>query len=108
MILALGRLRLAPQHVLVDGTRVTAIRYPQTPLVEGDGRSYSIAAASVIAKVTRDRLMTHFDRQWPDYGFAHHKGYATREHVAALIAHGPCPIHRRTFTPLRPVQVELF
>jgi ribonuclease HII len=108
MNLALGRLRVSPHHVLVDGTRVTAIRFPQTPLVEGDTRSYSIAAASVIAKVTRDRLMTHFDRQWPAYGFAEHKGYATPQHVAALLAHGPCPIHRRSFAPLRPRELQLF
>jgi ribonuclease HII len=105
---ALGRLRPRPEHVLIDGMRVTAIRFPQTPLIEGDGRSYSIAAASVIAKVTRDRLMTRFDREWPGYGFADHKGYATPQHVAALMQHGPCPIHRRSFAPLRPAQLQLF
>jgi len=104
---ALAQLRPAPQHVLVDGTRVKSLRFPQTPLVQGDARSYSIAAASVLAKVTRDRLMLTFDRQWPDYGFAEHKGYGTPQHLAALAAHGPCPIHRRTFAPLKPVQGEL-
>ena len=104
---ALAQLRPAPQHVLVDGTRVKSLRFPQTPLVQGDARSYSIAAASVLAKVTRDRLMLAFDRQWPDYGFATHKGYGTPQHLAALAALGPCPIHRRTFTPLRPVPGEL-
>jgi ribonuclease HII len=105
---ALAQLRPAPQHVLVDGTRVKSMRIPQTPLVQGDARSYSIAAASVLAKVTRDRLMLAFDRQWPDYGFAAHKGYGTPQHLAVLEALGPCPIHRRSFAPLRPAQGELF
>lgn len=105
---ALAQLRPVPQHVLVDGTRVRALRVPQTPLVQGDARSYSIAAASVLAKVTRDRLMLAFDRQWPDYGFAAHKGYGTPQHLAALAALGPCPIHRRSFAPLKPAPGELF
>jgi ribonuclease HII len=97
---ALAQLRPPPQHVLADGTRVKSVRFPQTPLVKGDARSYSIAAASVIAKVTRDRLMRGYDRQWPVYGFAEHKGYGTTQHLAALARHGPCPIHRRSFSPL--------
>ncbi len=92
---------LQPQHALVDGLRVRTLRFPQTPLVKGDARSYSIAAASVLAKVTRDRSMREFDRQWPVYGFAEHKGYGTRRHLAALAAHGPSPIHRRSFAPLK-------
>ena len=104
---ALAQLRPAPQHVLVDGTRVKSLRAPQTPLVQGDARSYSIAAASVLAKVTRDRLMLAFDRRWPQYGFAAHKGYGTPEHRAALTALGPCPIHRRSFAPLKPEQRQL-
>lgn len=104
---ALAQLRPAPQHVLVDGLRVKSLRFPQTPLVEGDARSYSIAAASVITKVTRDRLMVEFDRQWPAYGFAGHKGYCTPQHLAAIEAHGPCPIHRRSFSPFRPVEQNL-
>jgi ribonuclease HII len=105
---ALGRLRPAADHVLVDGLRVKTLRVPQTPLVKGDGRSYSIAAASVLAKVTRDRLMLDHDRQWPAYGFAEHKGYGTARHLAAIAAHGPCPIHRRSFAPLKPPERELF
>ena len=104
---ALAQFRPAPEHVLVDGTRVKSLRFPQTPIVQGDARSYSIAAASVIAKVTRDRLMLTFDRQWPDYGFAVHKGYGTPQHLAALAALGPCPIHRRSFAPLKPEQRQL-
>ncbi len=92
---------LQPQHVLVDGLRVPSLRFPQTPLVKGDARSYSIAAASVLAKVTRDGLMRAYDRQWPAYGFAGHKGYGTARHLAALAAQGPCPIHRRSFAPLK-------
>jgi len=105
---ALAKLRPAPEHALVDGRPVTTMRVPQTAIVKGDARSYSIAAASVLAKVTRDRLMLEFDRQWPKYGFAGHKGYGTTQHLAAIAAHGPCPIHRRSFAPLRPVQRELF
>ena len=104
---ALAQLRPAPEHVLVDGRPVHSIRLPQTALVKGDARSYSIAAASVLAKVSRDRLMLEFDRQWPAYGFAGHKGYGTPEHLAALAAHGPCPIHRRSFAPLKPVEQAL-
>lgn len=105
---ALAKLRPAPEHALVDGRPVTTMRVPQTAIVKGDARSYSIAAASVLAKVTRDRLMLEFDRQWPKYGFAEHKGYGTAQHLAVIAAHGPCPIHRRSFAPLKPVQRELF
>lgn len=107
MNLALAQLQPSPAHVLVDGTRVKSLRFPQTPLVKGDARSYSIAAASVLAKVTRDRMMLDYDRAWPAYGFAGHKGYGTPEHLAAIAAHGPCPIHRRTFSPIKPVQPKL-
>jgi ribonuclease HII len=105
---ALAQLRPAPEHALVDGRPVKTMRVPQTAIVKGDARSYSIAAASVLAKVTRDRLMLEFDRQWPKYGFAEHKGYGTAQHLAAIAAHGPCPIHRRSFAPLRSTQRELF
>jgi ribonuclease HII len=104
---ALEQLRPAPQHVLVDGKSTACLDYPITALVKGDGRSYSIAAASVIAKVTRDRLMQEFDARYLGYGFAEHKGYATPRHLAALAALGPCPIHRRSFSPIRPVAREL-
>jgi len=105
---ALANLPSPPEHVLVDGTPVKSMAIRHTALVKGDARSYSIAAASVLAKVTRDRFMLEYDRQWPVYGFAGHKGYGTRQHLAALTQHGPCPIHRRTFAPLRPVELELF
>ena len=108
MNLALAKLNPPPQHVLVDGLRVKTLAFPQTPIVSGDALSFSIAAASILAKVTRDRLMVEFDRQYPGYGFSGHKGYATAQHLAALKARGPCPIHRQSFSPLRPTQAEFF
>jgi ribonuclease HII len=104
---ALAKLNPQPQHALVDGRPVKTMRVPQTAIVKGDARSYSIAAASVLAKVTRDRLMLEFDRQFPAYGFAGHKGYGTARHLAAIAAHGPCPIHRRSFAPLKPAEPKL-
>ena len=104
---ALAQLRPLPPHALVDGLRVKSLRVPQTAIVKGDARSYSIAAASVLAKVTRDRLMHEFDRQWPEYGFAEHKGYGTAQHLAAIGKFGACPIHRKSFAPLKPKELEL-
>lgn len=105
---ALAGLPCNPVHVLVDGTRVPSLRWPQTPLVKGDSLSYSIAAASVLAKVTRDRFMTEADQAFPGYGFARHKGYPTPDHLKALERLGPCPIHRLSFAPLRQDQLDLF
>ena len=85
-----------------------SLRFPQLALVKGDARSFTIAAASILAKVTRDRLMLEYDRRFPAYGFARHKGYGTTRHLAALAEHGPSPIHRRSFAPLKPAQAELF
>ncbi len=104
---ALAQLQPQPQHVLVDGRPVKTMTLPQTALVKGDARSYSIAAASVLAKVTRDRLMMDFHRQFPKYGFNDHKGYGTPQHLAAIEKLGPCPIHRMTFAPLKQKQAEL-
>jgi ribonuclease HII len=104
---ALDRLEPRPQHVLVDGLKIKWLPYAQTALVQGDAKSYSIAAASVLAKVTRDRLMRDYDRLFPGYGFAEHKGYGTPQHYEAIKRLGPCPIHRRTFAPFRPVETEL-
>ena len=105
---ALAQLNPPPQHALVDGRPVRTMRVPQTAIVKGDARSYSIAAASVLAKVTRDRLMLEFHEQFPNYGFAEHKGYGTARHLAAIAAHGPCPIHRKTFAPLKAKEAQLF
>ena len=104
---ALAQLQPPPEHVLVDGRPVKSMRFPHTALVQGDARSYSIAGASVLAKVTRDRLMRQFDQQYPGYGFAEHKGYGTPRHLSAIHALGACPIHRRSFAPFRPVATEL-
>jgi ribonuclease HII len=105
---ALSKLQLSPQHVLVDGLKVKSLQYPQTPIVKGDSKSFSIAAASVLAKVTRDQLMERYHEQFPEYGFADHKGYGTKKHREAIIHFGPCPIHRRSFAPIRLDQPELF
>ena len=100
MRLAVAALLPEPQHVLIDGLPVRPFPYPHTALVSGDARSKSIAAASVIAKVTRDRLMVQMDALYPEYGFAKHKGYATELHLQRLQTYGPCPIHRRSFLPV--------
>lgn len=105
---ALGRLEPGPGHVLVDGLRVPTLGWPQTALVGGDGRSYSVAAASVLAKVTRDRGMKAADARHPGYGFARHKGYPTAEHLEALARLGPCELHRRSFAPVTMRQPGLF
>lgn len=107
MNIALDQLDPKPQHVLIDGLRIKWLAYPQTALVQGDCKSYSIAAASVLAKVTRDRLMRELDKIYPGYGFAEHKGYATPQHYAAINERGPCAIHRRSFAPFRPIEEEL-
>jgi len=108
MNLALDQLQPRAEHVLVDGLRIKWLPYRQTALVKGDARSYSIAAASVLAKVTRDRAMREFDRQFPGYGFAEHKGYGTAKHLAAIAKLGACAIHRKSFAPLKPKEAELF
>jgi ribonuclease HII len=108
MNLALAQMRPAPEHALVDGLRVKSMAFPHTAIVSGDALSYSIAAASILAKVSRDRCMLEFDRMYPGYGFAEHKGYGTARHMAAIKTLGPCPVHRRSFAPLRPAERELF
>lgn len=106
---ALAELSSPAQHALVDGNPVKTLTVEQTAIVKGDSLSFSIAAASILAKVTRDRLMVGYDRDYPAYGFAGHKGYGTKQHLAAISEHGPCPIHRRSFAPLKPpAQRELF
>jgi ribonuclease HII len=101
MRLALGRLIVRPFHVLVDGFRIPRGPVSQTGIIDGDAKSAHIAAASIIAKVTRDAFMETFDRRFPDYGFKKHKGYGTRQHLAALKRLGPSPIHRLTYAPVR-------
>jgi len=105
---ALAKLSPTPEHVLVDGLHVKSMKFPQTPVVGGDARSYSIGAASILAKVSRDRLMLEMDARYPDYHFARHKGYGTPEHLDAIKKFGPCPIHRKSFAPMRAEQKDLF
>ncbi|MDQ6860457.1 MAG: ribonuclease HII [Verrucomicrobiota bacterium] len=97
---ALAALNAQPDHALIDGRPVSPFPLPQTAVIDGDCYSLSIAAASVIAKVTRDRMMREFCARYPEYCFSQHKGYGTELHVAKLHAHGPCPIHRRSFEPV--------
>lgn len=93
---ALQKLEIKPEYLLVDAVKCD-FGLPYSPIIHGDALSYSIAAASVLAKVTRDRLMLEYDELYPEYGFAKHKGYGTKQHIEALKKYGPCPIHRRTF-----------
>lgn len=98
MLDAAAALSPPPDFVLVDGFELPKCCWPQRRLIKGDRRSASIAAASIVAKVTRDRLMAEYDAQFPQYGFARNKGYGTKEHLDALARYGPCPIHRQSFT----------
>jgi ribonuclease HII len=96
----------SPDFLLTDAVRVPCPGIPQRPIINGDGLSVSIAAASIIAKVTRDRLMVEFHRAYPQYNFLAHKGYGTEEHLRRLAEHGPCAIHRRSFHPVRNCLVQ--
>jgi ribonuclease HII len=95
---AVAALPEEPEFLLIDGNRYGRGRVPHATIIGGDALCFSVAAASIVAKVTRDRLMVEFDREFPGYGFARHKGYGTREHREAILRQGFCPIHRRTFT----------
>lgn len=97
MKIAIGKLKVSPDILLNDAVTIPGIDITQIPIVKGDAKSQSIAAASIMAKVTRDRIMKEYDIIYPEYGFAKHKGYGTKQHIAALREYGPCPIHRRTF-----------
>lgn len=106
MTLAVESLRARPDLCLLDGLTARTFPYPQKPIIKGDGLSVSIAAASIIAKVTRDRLMVDLDCTYPGYGFARHKGYYTPEHIEALDRLGPCPQHRRSFRPCAEADIQ--
>jgi ribonuclease HII len=97
---AVMALPISPDHLLIDGLPVPVFKRPQTAIVGGDGKSMSIAAASVIAKVTRDRIMRKWHNEFPQYDFYQNKGYATPAHLESLQIHGPCAIHRRSFAPI--------
>lgn len=94
---AITKLSVKPDLLLNDAVTIPEVSMKQVPIVKGDAKSVSIAAASIIAKVTRDRLMVEYDQVFPEYGFASHKGYGSAAHIAALKAYGPTPIHRRSF-----------
>lgn len=103
MLMAVIKLPIVPQYLLVDGLKLPHPTIPTQKIIKGDSKSQSIAAASIIAKVTRDQLMTEYHQQWPQYGFDSHKGYSVPEHLTALQHHGPCPIHRLSFEPVKAV-----
>ena len=94
---ALSALSVPPEYVIVDGDCITNCAFPHECVIKGDAKSASIAAASILAKVSRDRKMIELDGKYPEYGFAKHKGYGTKVHIAALKEHGACEIHRKTF-----------
>lgn len=94
---AIAGLETDPDLLLNDAVTIPGLQVLQVNIIKGDAKSVSIAAASIVAKVTRDHLMKEYDSKYPEYGFAKHKGYGTGEHIAALLKHGPCPIHRKTF-----------
>lgn len=98
--MARAALEIKPDFCLIDGLPVPGFPIPSMAMVKGDSKSYSIAAASIIAKVTRDRLMVEYAEEYPEYGFEKHKGYGTKQHLEALRKHGPCPIHRKSFAPV--------
>jgi ribonuclease HII len=102
---AVEGLRLVPHRVLVDGNQLPVLNMPAAAIVSGDAKVPAISAASILAKVYRDRLCLALDRDYPNYGFAAHKGYPTAAHLAALRQHGACPVHRRSYAPVRAVLV---
>jgi ribonuclease HII len=100
MLKAIRSLAPQPQYLLIDYLQLRESTLPQRGIVHGDTLCFSIACASIIAKVTRDKLVTEMDKSFPGYGFAGHKGYGTEEHLKCLREKGPCPLHRRSFTPV--------
>jgi len=108
MKLAVGQLSPPPETLLIDYMHLPEVKLPQKGIVNGDDLCMSIACASIIAKVTRDQLMLTFDKVYPGYGLAQHKGYGTRGHLTCLYRLGPCPIHRQSFKPVRYITQGLF
>lgn len=101
MQMAISKLKIPPDYVIVDGNMKIRTKCPLKCIVQGDSKSLSIAAASIVAKVTRDGIMVEYDKLYLQYGFAKHKGYGTREHMAAIKNHGASPIHRNSFRPIK-------
>lgn len=108
MQMAISKLKIPPDYVIVDGNMKIATKCPLKCIVRGDSKSLSIAAASIVAKVTRDRMMVEYDKLYPQYGFARHKGYGTKEHITAIRKHGASPIHRNSFRPVRDLPPKLY
>jgi ribonuclease HII len=106
MSLAIAELPSPADFLLIDALQLRNVAVPQKAIIKGDAISYSIAAASVIAKTYRDKLMCGYDAEYPQYGFAGHKGYAAATHLAALRSHGPCPLHRRSFRGVLPESID--
>ena len=105
MKIAISNLSVKPEHVLIDAVKLD-LDIPSTPIIKGDAKSASIAAASVIAKVTRDRMMCDLDKEYPEYGFASHKGYPTKKHIEAVKEHGVLDFYRFTFSPISEIIKE--
>ncbi|CCB88638.1 ribonuclease HII [Simkania negevensis] len=103
MAIAVKNLIVEPDFLLVDGNQLPPTRIPSKAVVKGDSLSQSIAAASILAKHSRDQMMLQLHLKWPQYGFDKHKGYATRAHLQAIQKHGPCPIHRKSFEPIKSI-----
>lgn len=104
MRVAVSNLKLKPDRLLIDGNvRISAPYFSTMNIIHGDSKSLSIACASIVAKVIRDRIMAFYNSLFPEYGFIQHKGYATQEHINAILTHGPSPIHRMSFRPLRDI-----
>jgi ribonuclease HII len=101
MLDAVNSLEVLPELLLIDALTIPGISVKQVAFIKGDAKSACIAAASIIAKVTRDRIMMEYHAEYPMYGFNNHKGYGTKEHMDRLREHGPCPIHRRSFEPVK-------
>lgn len=97
---ALNALKVLPDYILIDAIKLVYKKIPVVSIIQGDRKSQTIAAASIIAKVLRDRKMCEYHKKWPQYGFDHHKGYGTDEHLKALLEHGSCPIHRSSYKPV--------
>lgn len=105
---AVMKLGEIPNIILIDGPKTPNLPFKQVPIVDGDAISFSIACASVVAKVTRDRMMEYYAKEFPQYGFEKHKGYGTRDHMEAIKKHGPCKIHRRSFEPVKSLYGNAF
>ncbi|MDP2943006.1 MAG: ribonuclease HII [Candidatus Omnitrophota bacterium] len=101
MEMAVRDLSVKPDYLLIDGITCPVIPHPKLAIIDGESHSISIACASIVAKVTRDLIMFYYDALYPKYGFARHKGYGTKAHFGAIRRHGPCPIHRFTFSPIK-------